>query len=43
MAMQDIKVLLSSTSEEVLAASAQQYSFPESIARSVTILNVKDL
>jgi hypothetical protein len=41
--MQEIQALLSSTAEEALAASAQQYSFPESIARSVTILNVKDL
>jgi hypothetical protein len=41
--MQDIQVVLASTSDEVLAASAQQYSFPESIAQTVTTLNRKDL
>lgn len=42
--MQDIQALLTSTTEEVLAASgSMEQSFPDSIARAFTKVNGKDL
>jgi hypothetical protein len=42
--MQDIQALLTSTTEEVLAASgSMEQSFPDSIARSFVAANGKDL
>lgn len=42
--MQDIQALLSSTTDEALAAStALEHSFPNSIAKSFTAANGKDL
>jgi hypothetical protein len=42
--MQDIQALLTSTTEEVLAASGSlEHSFPNSIAKSFVAVNGKDL